>query len=117
MLGQFRTSILASNNRKFDRSREHRQYDDLVEAVTRRHANTDDRQPGNPVIAVERVVDAVRREGPYTTISHVPLRIVLGSDAVAIIRSECEATLRELKQFEALAASTDFPDAQVEAYK
>ena len=117
VLGQFRTSILASNNRKFDRSREHKEYDSIIDGLTRRHADTNNKQPGDPTLAVRRIVDAVRHEGPYVSVTPIPLRIVLGSDAVAILRNECEAMLRELQQFENTAASTDYPDAEVEPYR
>lgn len=117
VLGQFRTSILASGNKKVDRSRKCNDYDNIIEGVLRRHASTDSKQPGNPALAVARIVDAVRQEGPYSSISPLPLRIVLGSDAVAILRNECEATLQDLKLFETVSSTTDFQDAEVEPYK
>jgi len=101
----------------FDRSKEYKQYDDIIELVSRRHSSTNNKQPGDPVIAVERIIDAVLHEGFYGNVKQIPLRIVLGSDAVAIIRSKCEAMIRELYQFEALAATTNFPDARVEEYR
>lgn len=101
----------------FDRAKECKQYDEIIKAVSSRHSSTNNKQPGNPVIAVERIVDAILHEGLYKDVAQIPLRIVLGSDAVAILRRECETMLQELNQFETLAATTDFPDAQVEAYK
>jgi hypothetical protein len=108
---------LAVNNKRFNRSRDYTDYDETIERMSRRHDSTNDRQPGNPEVAVTRIVDAVRREGPYNAMTSLPLRIVLGSDAVAILRSECETMLQELQQFESIAATTDYPDAEVESYK
>lgn len=117
MLGQFRTNILAENNRKLDRSNEIRQYDCIVKSLSDRLSITNDNQLGNPVLAVARIVDAMLREGIYSHTKDIPLRIVLGSDALAILRKECEETIQELKRFEALIASTDFSDTQTTEYK
>lgn len=116
VLGQFRTNILAATNKMFDRSKRYKEYDPIIEAVTRRHSGTNNKQPGNPILAVKCIADAILREGFYENTKETPMRIVLGSDAVAILRSECEAMVRELDQFQAIAAATDYPDAKVEAY-
>lgn len=111
VLGQFRTSILAAKNRKIDRTRKESDYEVIIDSVNARHSTTSNRQPGDPALAVRQIMNAVCHSGCYSKFSELPLRIVLGSDAVAVIRSECNATLRELVQFEAIARSTDFEDS------
>lgn len=117
VLGQFRTNILAENNRKLDCPKEIRQYDGIIGSLLDWHPTTNNKQLGNPVLAVARIVDAVLCEGLYSNIKDIPLRIVLGSDALTILRKECEESIQELKRFEAHAASTDFPDTLIVEYK
>jgi hypothetical protein len=117
VLGQFRTSILAEGRRQIPRSTPVIDgYNPVIETLTRRQEETNGKQPGDPVRAVERILDVVRREGSVAG-KEVGLRIVLGSDAQYIIRDQCLNTLRDLDQFEEFSRSTDFPGAGgVDAY-
>jgi hypothetical protein len=119
VLGQFRTAILESTRRKTDRTLESiSDYDGAVEAFQTRLEETNGKQPGDPVQAVERVVDAVCRTGHFAGYENIPLRIVLGSDAIEIIRDQCQGMLRDLEGQRELARSTDFPGGgEVERYK
>ncbi|CEL10325.1 hypothetical protein ASPCAL13446 [Aspergillus calidoustus] len=117
VLGQFRTNILAEGRRQIPRSTPVIDgYNPVIETLTRRQEETNGKQPGDPVRAVERILDVVRREGSVAG-KEVGLRIVLGSDAQYIIRDQCLNTLRDLDQFEEFSRSTDFPGAGgVDAY-
>ncbi len=94
-----------------DRSKRQNDYDGIIDSVHERLSATDDNQPGNPASAVQRIIDAVCHEGPYSPFPELPLRIVLGSDAVTVMRSECNAVLRDLTRFEHIATSTDYEDS------
>lgn len=119
VLGQFRTAILASNRRKSDRAVDSiSDYDTAVEGFQARLERTNDKQPGDPVQAVERIMDAVCRTGHFAGQQSVPFRIVLGSDALEIIRDQCQGMLRDLEGQEGLARSTDFPrGGEIERYE
>lgn len=60
----------------------------------------DGNQPGDPAKAAAAILHAVDSERP-------PLRLALGKDAVAAIRSHDEQTRAELDQWEQLSTSTD----------
>ena len=109
VLGQFRTGILDAKKRAIDRSADSvRDYDNAVEAFQSRLEQTNGMQPGDPWQAVERLVDMVHRQNHFAGRQEIPLRIVLGSDAMEIVRNKCQAVLKDLGEQEALAKSTDF---------
>ncbi|PCC68139.1 NADP-dependent 3-hydroxy acid dehydrogenase YdfG [Nannocystis exedens] len=60
------------------------------------------RQPGDPVRLARVMVDLSRAE-------HPPLRLPLGSDAVAAIEAKNAFVAKELDAWRAVAVSTDFP--------
>jgi NAD(P)-dependent dehydrogenase (short-subunit alcohol dehydrogenase family) len=70
----------------------------------RRKANdrTDGTQPGDPARAARLIVDTVAKP-------KLPKRLLLGSDAVSIVRKGLEAQLEEIRAAEAVSESTDFP--------
>jgi len=119
VLGQFRTAILESTRRKTERTIDSiSDYDGVVEAFQKRLEQTNGKQPGDPVQAVERVVDAVCRTGHFAGYENIPLRIILGSDAVDIIRNQCQDMLRDIEGQRELARSTDFPGVrEVQRYE
>jgi len=63
---------------------------------------THGRQPGDPERAAEVLIELVAG-------SRLPARLLLGSDAVAIVGSEVEAQRAEISAWEAISKSTDFP--------
>jgi hypothetical protein len=102
-----------------DRSKKANDYDGIIDSLNARHSTTNEKQPGDPASAVQRIIDAVCNSGCYSMFSELPLRVVLGSDAVAVMRNKCNTTLLELNQFENVAKSTDFEYSacsQVEEY-
>ncbi|KAJ5339175.1 Glucose/ribitol dehydrogenase [Penicillium brevicompactum] len=119
VLGQFRTDILAAHRRQSVRDTNSiRDYDDAVEMFQNRLEETNGKQPGDPLQAVERILDVVRREGYFEDQMEIPLRIVLGSDAVDIVRDECQKMLGDLERQEQLARSTDYPGpAELQKYQ
>ena len=58
-------------------------------------------QPGDPAKAGDVLIDALESENP-------PLRLLLGSDAVKIVRGALEARIDELNRWEQASARTDF---------
>ena len=110
VLGQFRTNILAGSNRKTSRPHRISEYDTVVENLAKRHEEPNGVQPGDPQQAVERILDVVREEGTMAGRNNVPMRMPLGSDAVAIIRGECLKTLSEVDEFQEFSCSTDFAE-------
>lgn len=112
VLGQFRTNILSSDRRKLQRPVPHiDQYDDAIETISARQARTNGNQPGDPSLAVESILDAVRREGKLANEDNLPFRIVLGSDALEIVRNKCAGMLNDLERYERLARGTDIAGA------
>ena len=108
VLGQFRTSILDPSRRAARSSTPISAYDPVVNELSRRHVETDGKQPGDSKRAVEAIIDVVRREGKMADHKILPLRIVLGSDAVQVVRAKCEQTLKDVALYEDFAKSTDF---------
>ncbi|KAJ5823882.1 Glucose/ribitol dehydrogenase [Penicillium robsamsonii] len=109
VLGQFRTDILSAHRRQSGRGANSiRDYDAAVYAFKNRLEQTNGKQPGDPTQAVERIMDLVYRRGHFAGQEELPLRIVLGSDAVAIVRGECQQMLNDLKKQEEYGRSTDY---------
>jgi len=78
------------------------EYDAVVGATARRQAAYDETQPGDPARAAQAILAVAGMDEP-------PLRIALGSDAVAIIRAADERRLAELERWRDLSVSTDYP--------
>ncbi|KAK5168186.1 uncharacterized protein LTR77_006754 [Saxophila tyrrhenica] len=118
VLGQFRTSILGAERRQFkvvgDPSTG---YDSVLRRLDDRQAATNDKQPGDPAAAAERVADLVREEGWFTGQLHTPFRLFLGSDCLEILRRKCKETLDVLEEQDAIARSTDLDvKSELEGY-
>ena len=110
VLGQFRTDILASKKRKAIRQNAFADYDSISEAMAERHIQTDGKQPGDPDLAVRRILDAVKREGEMEGKKALPLRLILGSDAVSVVRAKCMETLDLVQEYEKFSRSTDYQE-------
>ncbi len=78
------------------------EYDAVVGNAARMQAAYDGKQPGDPHRGASAILEVVRSETP-------PLRLPLGSDAVAAIERGDRARLEELERWRALSISTDFP--------
>ncbi|KAJ5378269.1 uncharacterized protein N7496_005678 [Penicillium cataractarum] len=112
VLGQFRTNILGDGRSKFTRPADSlADYDTVVETLRTRQQQTNGKQPGCPKRAVELARDVVRQEGSVLGKTELPLRIFMGSDAIATVRTKCRSTLAILEKYEAIATATDIPGA------
>ena len=80
------------------------EYDAVVGATARRQRDYDGRQPGDPGRAAQAILELAGMTDP-------PLRLALGSDAVAAIEAADLRRLEELRRWRELSASTDFPGA------
>ena len=80
----------------------------ITEAMRSGVPSSNGTQPGDPRRAAQALVALADAAKP-------PLRIPLGTDAAAMLRSQLRATTAELDQWEALTKSTDFPELADEA--
>jgi NAD(P)-dependent dehydrogenase (short-subunit alcohol dehydrogenase family) len=80
----------------------HPDYDAVVGKAARMQQAYDGKQPGDPKRGAEAILTIVGAEQP-------PLRLPLGSDAVAALERSDRARLDELAAWRALSVSTDFP--------
>lgn len=96
--GGFRTDFAgASTSLREGRA----EYDAVVGATARRQRDYDGQQPGDPALAAQAILQLASMPQP-------PLRLALGSDAVAAIEAADGRRLDELQRWRALSASTDF---------
>jgi NAD(P)-dependent dehydrogenase (short-subunit alcohol dehydrogenase family) len=99
--GGFRTDFAgASSSLREGRA----DYDAVVGATARRQRDYNGRQPGDPARAAQVILAVAAMDAP-------PLRLALGSDAVASIGAADAARLAELERWRSLSISTDFAAA------
>jgi len=77
-------------------------YEAVVGAAARMQAQYDGRQPGDPARAAQVLLQVAAMREP-------PLRLALGSDALAAIRAADQRRSHELERWRDLSLSTDFP--------
>lgn len=77
------------------------EYDEVVGTAARMQRDYDGKQPGDPARAAQAILKVA-------AMAHPPLRLPLGSDAVAAIAKADHAKLLELEQWRDLSISTDF---------
>ncbi|KAK9415416.1 hypothetical protein SUNI508_10440 [Seiridium unicorne] len=82
-------------------------YTAFKEAVGKAEASIIGNEPGNADKAVSVMIDLVRGTGAAAG-KQVPLRVPIGSDGWAKIKSKCEETLKICEDWEEVARSTDF---------
>ncbi|KAK0734284.1 hypothetical protein B0T26DRAFT_670602 [Lasiosphaeria miniovina] len=83
-------------------------YDGTAVAATRGALNAYNRnQPGDVDKCAVAIVDVLTRSGAAEG-RPVPVRLVLGTDALAVVRDKCAKTLALLDEWEAVSASTMF---------
>ncbi|KAH6704242.1 hypothetical protein BKA61DRAFT_618199 [Leptodontidium sp. MPI-SDFR-AT-0119] len=109
--GMFRTQILNSKNRVASTNLGIADYAEIRKNQLERLAASDGKQPGDPAVAVEKILDIARVENLNGKESRdLPLRILLGSDAIKVLRAKCNETLELLDEWEEFASSTDFSE-------
>jgi NAD(P)-dependent dehydrogenase (short-subunit alcohol dehydrogenase family) len=79
--------------------------DDYADSAGRRRKENDTshgRQPGDPGRAAQVIINAVESKD-------APFRLLLGSDAIRVIRAELETERAQLEQWAEISMTTDFP--------
>lgn len=64
-------------------------------------------QPGDVQKCARVIVDVLTKEGVAKG-REVPVRLVLGSDCLEVVRAKCERTLKLVKEWEDVSVSTDY---------
>ncbi|KAL4749477.1 hypothetical protein BDW72DRAFT_178127 [Aspergillus terricola var. indicus] len=103
--GQFRTELLGPSNSIFVET-EIPEYQDAANASFGAFRSAHGKQRGDPVKAVARIVDVVKGEGEAAGRGWSG-ELVLGPDAVGVIRKKCDGVLRLLSDWEGLSSPTD----------
>lgn len=67
------------------------------------------KQPGNPVIAVEVMIDLAHGTGSAAG-KALPITICLGSDSYSTAKQASEDALKRLEEWKGVSYSTDFKD-------
>jgi NAD(P)-dependent dehydrogenase (short-subunit alcohol dehydrogenase family) len=98
--GGFRTDFAGASTR-LEAGRP--EYDAVVGAAARMQARYDGRQPGDPRKAAQVLLQVAAMDEP-------PIRLALGSDAIAAISLADQRRLAELERWGPLSASTDHDD-------
>jgi NAD(P)-dependent dehydrogenase (short-subunit alcohol dehydrogenase family) len=70
--------------------------------------------PGDVVKLADTIVGLVAAEG---MVGHLPVRVVLGSDAVALVKHKCREQLELIDEFEHVSRRTDRDDADACRYE
>ena len=81
-------------------------YRELSEIISSQFDQLAGNQPGDTQKGVNLVIDVVKGENGAEG-KEWPSSLLLGSDAVDLIRKRCEDKLRELSEWEKLSRSTD----------
>ncbi|RCW87896.1 oxidoreductase [Phyllobacterium bourgognense] len=101
--GGFRTDFAGSSTQLSEGRPE---YEAVVGRAASMQRELNGRQPGDPARAAQVILEVAAMGKP-------PLRLPLGSDALAAIEQADRAKLEELEHWRALSVSTDYPRAQV----
>ncbi|KAM0232960.1 hypothetical protein ACHAPO_007421 [Fusarium lateritium] len=83
------------------------EYSQFNEAVRSGVATLSATSPGNPEMAVARMIELVKGTG-FAEGKTVPLRVPLGSDCWGRVKAKCEETLDVCSEWEDIARSTDY---------
>ncbi|KAL2869079.1 uncharacterized protein BJX67DRAFT_371051 [Aspergillus lucknowensis] len=104
--GYFRTNFLTDSNRK----RAQRRIEDIAGPVEDAVSALDAKnckQPGNPVLGAQLLVEALTKTGRCEGRS-LPARLALGNDAVHFIPSIMDGIRKDIEEWKELTGSTDF---------
>jgi len=96
--GSFRTDWAGRSMVRSDRAIS--DYDALFDPIRQARIDKSGQQLGDPDKAAQAILALVGMEQP-------PEHLLIGSDALALVRAKLEATLRDLDRHEALTRSTD----------
>ncbi|KAA8650691.1 hypothetical protein EYZ11_006258 [Aspergillus tanneri] len=104
--GYFRTNFLTDSNRK----RAQKRISDIAGPVEAALSTLDEKnrkQPGNPVVAADLLVEALTQTGRCEG-KTLPSRLALGNDAVYLIPSILDRVREDIYDWKELTGSTDF---------
>ncbi|MDX1871704.1 oxidoreductase [Mycolicibacterium sp. 120266] len=101
--GSFRTDWAGRSMVRADRAID--DYDAVFEPIRQARRNADGNQLGDPVKAAAAVLTVVDAAEP-------PRHLLLGSDALRLVRAGRDAVDADIAAWESLSRSTDFPDGQ-----
>ncbi|KAH9995204.1 NAD(P)-binding protein [Xylariaceae sp. FL0662B] len=113
--GYFRTGFLnpGGGNRLFAANQMLDAYADTpLRAVKDRLNVVDNAQPGDVAKGAKVIVDVLTQTGVAQGRGDIPMRLVLGRDAMQVIRDKMESTDRLLKEWEDIVVSTDHDDVR-----
>lgn len=99
--GGFRTDFAGAST---ELSEGRPEYDAVVGRAARMQRQLNGRQPGDPARAAQVILEVAAMDKP-------PLRLPLGSDAVAAIEQADRAKLEEIERWRILSLSTDYPQS------
>ncbi|KAF6741954.1 short-chain dehydrogenase/reductase SDR [Ephemerocybe angulata] len=110
--GAFRTEGIHS--RPFFQDRPIAAYDNVRETTAQRFASITGTQKGDPVRAMELVVDIVRGEG---TAEHKPWpsHLILGDDAIADVKAKSSKLMATLEKWESTGRAVSFDSSPVKS--
>jgi NADP-dependent 3-hydroxy acid dehydrogenase YdfG len=80
-------------------------YDATAANMRKYFAEQDGKQPGDPVRAVQAMIEVVESPNP-------PLRLLLGNPALKRLRSKLDAWQKEIDAWEPTTVGADFPDGK-----
>ena len=103
--GYYRTQALRPGNLKHDEPHI-ADYAEFNKASLAFEAAAYGNEPGDPVKAVERMIDVVKGEGMAEG-KPMPPRLPLGSDGLKVVKDKCMETLKLCEEWEELIVSTD----------
>ncbi|KAI0885136.1 NAD(P)-binding protein [Annulohypoxylon maeteangense] len=112
--GYFRTGFLntGGGNRLVAANPLTKEYEGTVVAATKARLNSvDNNQPGDVVKGAKVIVDVLTRTGAAEG-KEIPMRLVLGADAVAVIKDKIARTEANMKEWEDVILSTDHDDVK-----
>lgn len=101
--GSFRTDWAGRSMRRVDRSIA--DYDDVFTPIREARQQASGNQLGDPAKAASAVLQVLDSTDP-------PRHLVLGSDALRLIRAARQTVDQEIDKWESLSRTTDFPDGR-----
>jgi NAD(P)-dependent dehydrogenase (short-subunit alcohol dehydrogenase family) len=101
--GPFRTDFLGRSG--VEAAKRIEDYNSTAENARRYRSDQHGRQPGDPLKAVQAMIEVVNSPNP-------PLRLLLGAGALKRVRQKIEAWQKEIAAWEPVTVGADFPEGQ-----
>jgi NAD(P)-dependent dehydrogenase (short-subunit alcohol dehydrogenase family) len=107
--GYFRTGLLVEG-KKMVAGKTIEDLKPVMEPLREMLGRYDGNQPGDPVKGAQVIVEALTGTGRCKG-KQLPVRLVLGRDAVEVVEGVLERERREVEEWRELAVSTDFEES------